>query len=302
MTCLWQGTKTTTKEQWNLAGQTIPQIRTMTYNNEAAPGAGVIMSWQPDCSPQVMTVITTAESSENQIWDNVQPGHTCDWDCLTMSPDLILCLKLKLVPQRWAKVLTLLLPIACPGLCKKISFLCLSPCLFILHIGVSGHPYMQVFEPGIQNSGSDITSVHYIHVWKCQNKAHYFVQLIHANKKEKNKVNVIDGKRTSVTQNQREICSAELQHMQRPVWLKTRWRKGKWYLWYVWRSGFGLDHCSTDSSMKRDGFIHITLGNLWRALSKGVIRTYLYWKSPLRLLCGTWTKRGQEEAESSKSL
>jgi hypothetical protein len=38
------------------------------------PGAGVIISWEPDCSPQVMTAVTPSlVPSENQNWDNNHP-------------------------------------------------------------------------------------------------------------------------------------------------------------------------------------------------------------------------------------
>jgi hypothetical protein len=33
--------------------------------------------------------------------------------------------------------------------------------------------------------GFKIIKVHYMHIWKCCNEIHYFVQLIYANKKEK---------------------------------------------------------------------------------------------------------------------
>jgi hypothetical protein len=74
VTTLWQGTETTPKEQQNLAGQTIPpneeKLPTMMRLH---PGAGIIMSWEPDCSPQVMTVIITSpEPSKNKDWDNDQ--------------------------------------------------------------------------------------------------------------------------------------------------------------------------------------------------------------------------------------
>jgi hypothetical protein len=44
ITSSWQGTETSYKEQWTLAGQTPLQMRTMTYNDEAAPGAGTSIS------------------------------------------------------------------------------------------------------------------------------------------------------------------------------------------------------------------------------------------------------------------
>jgi hypothetical protein len=31
-------------------------MRTVTYSEEAAPGAGEIMSWELDCYPQIITV------------------------------------------------------------------------------------------------------------------------------------------------------------------------------------------------------------------------------------------------------
>jgi hypothetical protein len=36
-------------------------MKTITYNDEAVPGAEVIISWEPDCSPQVMTAIPTSQ-------------------------------------------------------------------------------------------------------------------------------------------------------------------------------------------------------------------------------------------------
>jgi hypothetical protein len=99
------------------------------------PGAGTIMSWEPDCSPQVMTAITTSlEPSKNKGWDNGQPSptwpleHICDWYCLAMHTfcllPLILYLKLKLIsgPQRWLKigwVPVLPLFMVCPELYNK---------------------------------------------------------------------------------------------------------------------------------------------------------------------------------------
>jgi hypothetical protein len=93
---LCQGTETTPKEKQRLAGQTTPPNGTITYSDEVHPGAGVIMSWEPDCSPQVITGITTSlEPLQNKDWDKGQAGHTCYWDCSTMhtfAPALILCL------------------------------------------------------------------------------------------------------------------------------------------------------------------------------------------------------------------
>jgi hypothetical protein len=37
MTSLWEGTETSHQEQWRLAGRTPLQMRTITYNDEAAP-------------------------------------------------------------------------------------------------------------------------------------------------------------------------------------------------------------------------------------------------------------------------
>jgi hypothetical protein len=49
------------------------------------PGAGVIISWESDCSHQGMTVITSPEPLREPLdCDNGQPEHTCDWDCLTV--------------------------------------------------------------------------------------------------------------------------------------------------------------------------------------------------------------------------
>jgi hypothetical protein len=50
------------------------------------PGAGAIISWEPDSSPQVMTEIT---SSLKPVWetldsDNGQPERTYDWNFLTI--------------------------------------------------------------------------------------------------------------------------------------------------------------------------------------------------------------------------
>jgi hypothetical protein len=57
----------------------------MTYNDETAPGAGAIISWEPDGSPQVMTVMTSLEPLWEPLdWDNGQAWHTCDWDCLSV--------------------------------------------------------------------------------------------------------------------------------------------------------------------------------------------------------------------------
>jgi hypothetical protein len=98
-------------------------------------------------------------------WDNGQPEHTCDWDCLTMhtlSPTLsffvYLDLQLMSVPQRWLNlswVITLPHPSACS---KPINFLSLcSPCLFIWHLGAGNRTwYMgsQEFRPQVQNLDS----------------------------------------------------------------------------------------------------------------------------------------------------
>jgi hypothetical protein len=48
------------------------------------PGAVAIISWEPDCSPAVMTAsnIFSRPLWEPLDWDNGQPEHTCDWDCL----------------------------------------------------------------------------------------------------------------------------------------------------------------------------------------------------------------------------
>jgi hypothetical protein len=57
------------KKQWSLSGQfSLPSPRgQLPIIMRLHPGAGVIISWKPDCSPQVMTaVITSPESSENQ--------------------------------------------------------------------------------------------------------------------------------------------------------------------------------------------------------------------------------------------
>jgi hypothetical protein len=97
------------------------------------------MSWEQDCSPQVMTVIKSSlEPLKSKLWDNDQPGptwpleYTCDWDCFTAHkffplPSFLVYLKLMLmsVPQRWLKmgwVLTLLLPTVCPRQCNKPPF------------------------------------------------------------------------------------------------------------------------------------------------------------------------------------
>jgi hypothetical protein len=41
------------------------------------PGAEIIISWELDCSPQVMTVATTSsEPSKSKDFDNDQPGPT----------------------------------------------------------------------------------------------------------------------------------------------------------------------------------------------------------------------------------
>jgi hypothetical protein len=57
-------------------------------------GAGVIILWEPDCSLQVMTAITSPELRENKDQDNGQPEHTCDWDCLTMHTQFFVDLNL----------------------------------------------------------------------------------------------------------------------------------------------------------------------------------------------------------------
>jgi hypothetical protein len=44
------------------------------------PGTGVIMSWEPDCSPQLMTEITSPETLKNKDRDNGQPDPTAHWN------------------------------------------------------------------------------------------------------------------------------------------------------------------------------------------------------------------------------
>jgi hypothetical protein len=79
------------------------------------PGAGVIISWEPDCSPQVMTVIPSSRTRTNKDRDNGQPGptraleHVYDWNCLTLHTFVLWFLMyLKLtpmsVPWRWLKM------------------------------------------------------------------------------------------------------------------------------------------------------------------------------------------------------
>jgi hypothetical protein len=59
------------------------------------PGGGAVISWEPDDSPQVMTVMT---SSLEPLWesldrDNGQSEHTCDWDYSYLCPlPPVLCL------------------------------------------------------------------------------------------------------------------------------------------------------------------------------------------------------------------
>jgi hypothetical protein len=108
------------------------------------PGAEAIISWEPDDSPQVMTVMTSLEPLD---WDNGQPDHTCDWDCLTMhafcplSP--VLCLlkpvayvcTLKMAEDGWVFIL----PLPWHALSHAINLLSLpSPWLFIWHLGAGG--------------------------------------------------------------------------------------------------------------------------------------------------------------------
>jgi hypothetical protein len=90
------------------------------------PGTRLIISWEPDCFPQVITVITSSWEpfSEPSDWDNVQPEHTCDWNYLTMhsfilSPSSFLYLSSCLYPKdgwRWAECLLCLFPRHVPSL------------------------------------------------------------------------------------------------------------------------------------------------------------------------------------------
>jgi hypothetical protein len=43
-------------------------MRTMTYNDEAAPGAGAVISWEPDGSSQMITMKT---SSLKPLWEHL---------------------------------------------------------------------------------------------------------------------------------------------------------------------------------------------------------------------------------------
>jgi hypothetical protein len=83
---------------------------------------------------------------------------------LSPYPQFFVCLKLKLMSVSWrslkiAEVLTLLLPMVCPGLCNN-SFLCPSPCLFIWHRGESGRTWhVEARELGLVRSSVSIWSV-----------------------------------------------------------------------------------------------------------------------------------------------
>jgi hypothetical protein len=96
------------------------------------PGAEAVISWEPDGSPEVMTVMTSSPEPlwEHLDWDNCQPDYTCDWDCLTMHtfvpcPQFFCLLKAiaDVCTMKMAEVLTLSPPTSCPEPCnKKPSF------------------------------------------------------------------------------------------------------------------------------------------------------------------------------------
>jgi hypothetical protein len=49
------------------------------------PGAGIIISWKPDCFPQVMTVIILLQNPlQNKKLENDQPGHIFALDNVIM--------------------------------------------------------------------------------------------------------------------------------------------------------------------------------------------------------------------------
>jgi hypothetical protein len=86
-----KGLKLPLRKQWRLAGQpTSPnEDNYLSWWGWARSRSN--QSWEPACSPQVKTAITTSpESSKNKDWDTGQPGptrsleHTRDWDCLAM--------------------------------------------------------------------------------------------------------------------------------------------------------------------------------------------------------------------------
>jgi hypothetical protein len=56
ITSLWQGTGTTSREQWSLQARPPSKWGQLPERMRLHPGAGVIIiSWEPDCSPEVMT-------------------------------------------------------------------------------------------------------------------------------------------------------------------------------------------------------------------------------------------------------
>jgi hypothetical protein len=124
------------------------------------PGAGAIISWEPDRSPQVMTAVTSSLEPlwEPSDWDNGQPEHTCAWDCLCYLcplPQALVYLNLQLtsVPPGWLKTSWVLtLPTARPFLYTKPLP---SLCLFIWHLESGGwtwHMASQELGPWVQNS------------------------------------------------------------------------------------------------------------------------------------------------------
>jgi hypothetical protein len=131
---LWQGTETSCKEQWSLSGQTPLQMRTATYNDEAAPGAEAIMSWEPDHplqwgqqwhllqnpsgNPGTEIMVNQSTPVTGTIW-------LCISSCPVSSSFVHLNLQLMSVPWRWLKiswVLTLSPPMVCPKPCNKPPF------------------------------------------------------------------------------------------------------------------------------------------------------------------------------------
>jgi hypothetical protein len=109
ITSLWQGTETSPKKQRSLAGLTTPWRGQLPIPMRLHPGAGVVISWEPDCSPWVMTVITSSLEPflKPRDWDNGQPEHIC----LTMHPFvpcpqffIYLNLQLMSIPRRWLRM------------------------------------------------------------------------------------------------------------------------------------------------------------------------------------------------------
>jgi hypothetical protein len=101
ITSLWQGTETPISNSGDLQDRHPSKWGQWPIIVRLHPGAGAVISWEPDGSPQWMIVMP---SSLESLWDPLdrdsnQLDHTCDWDCLTMHtfvpcPQLVAYLKL----------------------------------------------------------------------------------------------------------------------------------------------------------------------------------------------------------------